>query len=377
MVKILIYGTGFNAIKFVMQNGIDKILCFVEEKKDIVEFFQKPVLRLEFALSKYKGNKIVIASSGTVYFEIKEQLEKKGLKEFEDFIYWEIYQKKIALIYGNCHTVPIKEALVFSKKFNSLYGFYPLKQIQIMKKEATDDYDLPVFSRCDLLLHQSIRKDNIYGEEYASSNILSKAKASCKIIAIPNLYGLPKCFFPQVYSAPTICWEGENIFPFRDRYIDQLYSENIGLNDITKKLESVSLISRSEICWGWESFIEKVRLREKEWDIMMTDFLIDNYKDKQLFFNPNHPTNDVIRFITKKILRILQVNEKIDDEAYQALHSLDGYEIPIYNSVKSALSLQFDNKYLRKYDKRRLSGKLMDLEVYVTEYVMWNFLNNE
>ncbi len=57
----------------------------------------------------------------------------------------------------------------------------------------------------------------MYGEEYSSKNIIKQLKPDCKIIAIPNVYQLPVCFFPQYYKKGEEFRDKINTIFFRDR----------------------------------------------------------------------------------------------------------------------------------------------------------------
>lgn len=132
MKKYIVYGTGINAVKFLLEYGLGCIDFFIKEKKELKEFYGKPVLSLSNMIWD-KAKMIVVASSDAVYFQIKQDLEQYGFSEFSDFIYYRLLNKKIACIYGNCHTAPIRKGLELSKEFNNIYGFYSLKQIQQMQ----------------------------------------------------------------------------------------------------------------------------------------------------------------------------------------------------------------------------------------------------
>lgn len=370
--RIVVYGTGNKSIQFILDNGIENIMFFIEEKKQLKNFYGKPVKRLKDIMLKKEF--IVIAVSTPVYFGIKETLEELGLYEFEDFIFYKLYNKKIAMIYGNCHTIPIKEGLSLTKEFYKEYGFYPLKQIQEMKRTNALEDSFKVLEKCDLFIHQSIRKENLYGEEYASENLLSKLKNSCKIIAIPNLYGLGNCFFPQTYKREG--WStssGNTLFPYRDRFIDKYYKEGYSVEKIVKILKDDNLIDTAEIIHNLNLFFDKVRMREREWNIKIFDFLVSNYQKQQIFYDPYHPTNVVIKYIIIQILYLLYPGYIWESDIYDYISKLDEYEIPIYSSISNILSLQYKKTYLRENSKARISDTAMDLEEYVREYLMFNF----
>lgn len=140
MKEINVYGTGENAVKFVLLNQDIKIVSFIEGKTQKKVFMEKlflstvPVVPLENAENVLRKRYTIIASSENAYWEIKEILEKQyGLIEFENFEYWETFRREMVLIYGNCHTVSVKQILKLSKTFNNKYGFYPLKPVQEIK----------------------------------------------------------------------------------------------------------------------------------------------------------------------------------------------------------------------------------------------------
>lgn len=70
---------------------------------------------------------------------MKEQLEDYGLKEFDDFIYYEFFNKKIAVIHANCFGSAYMEYLNKSKDFTDIYALYPIPPIYLNKKRVIDD----------------------------------------------------------------------------------------------------------------------------------------------------------------------------------------------------------------------------------------------
>ncbi|MCI8763291.1 MAG: hypothetical protein HFG58_01670 [Lachnospiraceae bacterium] len=375
---IVIYGTGATALKFVLTNKNIEICSFVEGKNKKKKVFMKdlfpfvPVLLFEEAEVILKKHYTVVASSEDIYWEIKNRLEKEyGLIEFENFEYWETYQKKIAVIYGNCHTVPIKEALKLSKKFNDNYGFYPLKAVQNMKANGGEGINSEVYGRCDLFIHQCIWEKNVYGPEYASGNFMKQLPSACTVIGIPNLYRMPKFMFPQISDNENpIQWEDYNYFPFRDKYIDQYY-DSMSIPQIESMILDDNLISPGKILVEKEKFYEKVKEREKEWDIKVLGFLRSAMKDERLFYDPNHPSGFVIGYMINKIFELLGISDVRLDHCNIA--PMDTYEIPIYRSVSKALGFQYHTEYLRVFHGHKLNSNQMDLREYISQYIAWNY----
>lgn len=380
-ITINVYGTGINAVNFVLSNRDIKIAAFIEGRDCSKKEFMKnaftasiPVVWREAAETVLRKNYTVVASSINAYWIIKERLEKEyGLIEFEDFEYYTTFRKKIAVIYGNCHTVPIRQILELSKEFNDTYGFYPLKTICEMKECGGIGLESRVYERCELFIHQCIREGNLYGMQYASKNLLRKLPARSKVIGIPNLYRLPRFLFPQVdydKDASGVRWESYNYFPFRDKYIDANYKK-MSVSQICEMIRDDLLIKKEDILIEQDKFWTKVETREEEWDIKIVGYLKDNMREKRLFYDPNHPCNDILKYIALKILSILRMDAGVLET--DGILKLDTLEIPIYEAVCSALKLQYRTNYIRKNNRLNLNTSQMDLEEYVRQYVAWNY----
>ena len=194
--KIVLYGAGKRCEKFLIQHN---------ESLHVDRIFDNKRRRMfhHLCVSYPKYNKeyfiIVTVDSYESYHEIKRTLRGLGYREFLDFVPWQIYGKKMAVGDGNCHMMAVVRFLEKSSFIKETYGFYPFPGIQFMTTGyyfGKDELEC-VLTRCDLFLHQSIQNKNTYGEEFASSRMLEMVDDRCKILALPNLYGLPKCFFPQ------------------------------------------------------------------------------------------------------------------------------------------------------------------------------------
>lgn len=369
MLKYNIYGTSKTAVQFLLEHPEIEVNCFIDAKNNSKSFLNYEVFNPEMAEKQLRDNYTLIAT-GSVdsYWQIKNYLETVlNLIEFEHFEHVDTYNKKISIIYGNCHSSAVKSALIQSAEFNNIYGCYPLKPIcQMNSKES---FNTKAFERCSLFIHQAIRKNNNYGEEYASENLLKRLPVDCIVIAMPNLYRMPLFMFPQMESYENqICYEGYNFFPYRDKFIDSNYNVK-QIDQICKMIEEESLISHSEIRSNYEMFIEKVKSREKEWDISISNYLIKEMPNSQLFYDPNHPTEKVIGYIVDNILNKLGFNSMknyISD-------CMDSSELPIYQSVNVALKLNWKKSIIRKYSKSKLNNNIMDLYEYVSQYIKWNY----
>jgi len=205
--EIVIFGAGKLGEKIAYQClGKVHISCYWDNKRE-GELLGYQIKKPEIQKKCF----IIVATMS--YFEIREQLIQMGYCEFEDFIPYQIFQKKMAIMYGNCHAAAIKEYLERHKRFAAEYGFYPFPSICDIKKFKGEYHS--ILQKCDLFLHQAIRKKNKYGEEYSSENMLWHLNGNCEIVAIPNLYGRPKYLFPQFGRIDREdIWRGQVFYPF-------------------------------------------------------------------------------------------------------------------------------------------------------------------
>ena len=351
MRKTVVFGAGVQGEKFIYRN-FDRvnIYCFWDNKKT-GEFLGYPIKKPEFDKNLF----VVVAS--TAYLEIREQLISMGYQEFEDFIPFQIFEKKMVVAFGNCHLNVVRQYLEGHKGFSSEYGFYPFPTIDTIEKHHLEYSG--ILEQCDLFFHQSIRKDNRYGEEYSSEYMLQYVRNSCKVISVPNLYGLPKYLFPQSYEPPQM---GVLSRFFLDRNVIIWLKEGKSEEEIIAYILRGGIYSKSEIRYLWEAFKKKMCDREKEWDIKISDYILDNYKRDKIFADIGHINSKTAKEIASRILEFMKYKEKLSVE----LPLLDGLETVVYQDVKEALGLEFEEELLRKYVRSR---SLDNYEMNVEEYV--------
>lgn len=374
MRQIVIWGTGKNAVNFKLLNTDISIVAFIDSyrKETDIVWNNIPILLPDEAKSLIRNNYTVVATSESVYFDIKRVLEEYGLREFKDFCFYTCFEKKIAVIYGNCHTLPIKQGLCASRKINAEYGFYPLPQIQNIKR-LKDKIPKELLDNCALFIHQSIRKENRYGVEYSSEQIISMLNKECNVISIPNLYGLPTCLYPHHNffkggSGKRI--RGISYFPYRDSFIENEYKNGKSVKEIAKEIYKKDILPEGYIRAEFEKFINKVGSREVEWDIKIKDWIVDNIQHKQLFYDANHPTEHVMKYITNKMYEFLEIPKTNVLDDVECI--LDDNELPLYGQVIRELGLEYSNRIMRRHNSETLTGFPITVEEYVDQYIRWN-----
>jgi hypothetical protein len=146
-----------------------------------------------------------------------------------------------------------------------------------------------------------------------------------------------------------------------------LHEKGYSIDEIEKML-SEKIYDKDYIIMKFKECVNKIRERERGWDIKILDFILNNYQKKKIFYDPQHPVNEVFIEMGRKVLEVLNVPIY---EFCQLTTFGDGREIFIYNCVKEALGLEFEEKYIRVHSNTQIRDKYMDLHEYIDEYVEW------
>jgi len=165
---------------------------------------------------------------------------------------------------------------------------------------------------------------------------------------------------------------GLNYFPCRDRYIDYYHSVK-STSDLVNMIMSDDFIPSRKVMILKEEFDQKINEREKDWDIKISDFIRNNLKNIKLFYDPYHPTNELLSYISNRILEKL-FSSHYTNILYDNKMILNSEEIPVYSSVKKILGLTcYTDEHIRLGCSTKISSCPMDTEQYIKEYLWWYY----
>ena len=367
--RIAIFGTGLFGVRcmYDLQKRGIHIDFFLDNNCKIHSFCYLPVYELDS--DKIKNLFIIVATNEQTYAIVSEQLSEMGLEEFSDYIFFPWIKKKVVLLHGNCHLDVIEEYLKSSGKFQKEYAVYPNPRICNNKEHRIEDY---ILSNCDVWIHEDIREDNSFGYYLSDQYIRSKIKNGAMDITIPHLFGLGKAFFPQSeYNKNNMSIFNSNdlngMFPHADVVIDRCVQEVKTTDEIYLFTQSNRALDEEYIYNNFNLYMNKIRKREKCWDIKIYDFIMAHYKTEKLFYDFGHPTNVVLKKIAIGILEKLN----IFDEDIVAQNQLNQHETPVYPIVKKCLEMTWEEKEIRKGERCKKVEETMDFKEYVREYIWW------
>ena len=186
---------------------------------------------------------------------------------------------------------------------------------------------------------------------------------------------LPQCD----YDKTPLQWRKGNTVFFRDTIIDEGLRKHFSNKEIYDYYCSQDLYTQSDITEKLEVFKEKLKTREKDWDVKVYDYIMNSYQKTQLFYDPSHPTNELMEYIVCEIKRIL-LGENFARTAWDTdkIQKLDITEMPVPSIVRNTLNINYPIKNLRESSySRKVRRSIMDLQEYINQYVLLSWRNDE
>lgn len=376
---IALYGIGTEGEKFYFNYKDTCEICYVIDRQNQRTFHGKSVYTLDEALGEKQKVLIVVACGKNIYLEIREVLENKGLVEFQDFIWYEYIDKKMVILYGNCHMSGIESYLMSNPYFRQQYY---VKRFCVTEEVPTKEE----LQACGVLICQDINDNNKLGVP-SYDKLFELTKDECVKILIPNLFGL-NLFFPQIYESEewkrhlrNDGYDGEvyqatvRRIGIPDENIRQLWKEGKSIDEIVDIIQNKDVYQGSDILEDFNAKMHKLKSREEKCDIKISDYIEGNYRSKKLFFEPGHPTGDVL---TEKGRRICSFLSVPIEESCLVNCNIDTVELFTYGCVKRALQLDFEEKHVRNYDcSATIGNRPLDIREYVRQSIIWLYQDEE
>lgn len=364
--KYVLYGVGVEAEYFLYENqDVLQDIAFCIDRKDVSTFYGLEVYHLEDVdvLQLINTHYFIVAAWGSNFAEIKKDLCRYGLKEWEHFIWSRAFRRKVVVINANCHGVAVKNYLCQSVSFLNGYMIYPIPAVHL--SEGVIDIDL--LRHTDVYIHQDIRRENSISYQLADEYVQQYLPKSVMDICIPNLVGMGTWMYPSLGGADKFLNPGkESIYVlYRDRVLDEAAKKCHTYEEIKKfwidyKYEENRMENDFIIC------MNKLKEREKNWDIKIYDYIMGNYRTVPCFTDASHPSKYVMKVIGRQIARIMGLTD-IDDDGYE---SNMGLMVPIMNSVLEYFQLNFQ---VPCESRKAYFSKMTESEIddYIKAYFWW------
>jgi hypothetical protein len=254
--------------------------------------------------------------------------------------------KKIATLIGNCHNSGMRIFLQKSKQFRETYEFKQHANWRLIREKKS--VHVEDVKAADLFIYQPLAP--AYGcystDPRVKDSIGSLLKDNCVAISYPYTY----------YSALwPICQAGAGT----DQANRWFGSEAIDVLRLSgaKDQEILELYNKDKIDWLYESrhneTIEILRKKESITDIKISKFIEDNFRKKDLFLIPQHPSslvfmqkaNQVLEAISMDKITVDQLIGDNDAELGDTTYQLPSNRFPIHPSAVEYYGLEFVTSY--------------------------------
>lgn len=283
-------------------------------------------------------------------------------------------KKMKAALYGNCHMIGFEICLKHSKNFMDKFELIKLPYFF----ESEGMVEKEQLCECDLFIYQEVRDTNKYGVEFCTDRLFGFLPSKCEMVEVPNLYELGYGFFPQNYLQdhaphyinshnPAFRGDERGLFVHGDKVLDGML--DMPLRDVISRAHDYDVIKKDIILQMFDKYMKKIMEREKKWDIKIYYYIEQNYKRIQMFNDFGHPTNKVIKEMSRNLLKYIGVED--DLENFPMIFELEEYEDPIYPCVRDVLNLSYQKEFLREQSDKKLVDK-MTFNEYICEYYYWN-----
>jgi hypothetical protein len=288
-------------------------------------------------------------------------------------------------VIGNCQAEPLSKYLNSNDFFSKNYKYIQVKPIYIMEEDELEYFYSNILETLDLIIIQPITENYRNNHKYSTKSILENSKKDCIKIIFPSLYF--DFYHPYLIYINEKNKDGENLtkpFDYHDKNIVKFYVENKenGVNNINqivinikeKYLESLSFKNESDDEYLNDLFnknIHNLLIRENNYTqfnylenihfVYSSDFIMEKFKEKLLFYTLNHPTKVLFEYISNSILSILKINIKEYSENIDVLKALI---MPIYSTIQKKVYFKVD-----QYQNFQHFDLIFNLENIILQYV--------
>lgn len=250
--------------------------------------------------------------------------------------------QRIAIIVGNCQTEYIQKYMCQSKKFISEYIFVKIPMIHMMdsEREMVLKQNQYIFKKCSLFLTQIISENNGFSKFLSTENICNLLGNTTKVVKIPVLYF--DIYFPQTIHQRKEIQELKEVgilsFPYGDCILDDL-STRYSSGEIVEIVKDEQLFSKTFLSNFREYRINQLKEKEKECNVIILDYILENYRKELLFYSKNHPCNKLLIELVRRILELLGINDF--EPSLKLCREMDSWQEIIYPSVVKEYGLRF------------------------------------
>lgn len=280
--------------------------------------------------------------------------------------------RKVLVIYANCMGACIFNLL--KKKHSHEFFLYYFSNFEIIYNKMCIPEKL---KEADIFLYQNYSERN---DEYNLETIINThLKPTCQKVCFPTLHSCNLLFGYDTNIGtlrdpkPELPF-GYFFYGIKDIY-ESVKNEKKKIkddNDIILKIIEDSkkddFISKEQIDFFKNRTFEFLENKTSESDFPeILIFIKNNYKTKRLWSNPNHPTNILTNELVKLVCQKINLSYDDNEGIIFFENMLNDWEMPIFQSVKNHLELEFDCEPCSSWYFSQITDRTTYLTTYISE----------
>lgn len=262
-------------------------------------------------------------------------------------------------IYGNCQSQPLSRIIqrLTAGKLNVIHPETPVHLLT----DADEPRFRKVIEYVDIFIYQHITSDKY--EWRKSEKIIQTLNSDTKAISIPSLY-----FDAYFDSTISIDHPPMNSFiPYHNKLILDCYIKGLTINETLDKFINNTNVDVSKD--RFKESLASLQRREETVDIKISDYIEKNFLNSRLFWTVNHPTNELLIEVAKRIIKYI-------------FNSVEFPHIRFSKEFLGDTSLPLSNHYLSQTNNvvdNRISVKknIIDFHSYIKHFYEVYDLNKD
>jgi len=218
--------------------------------------------------------------------------------------------KKLCLFYGNCQVITyLFEKINQISEFTNIYECVAYVNHDRDNISELKTISMEHLKNCDVFIYQPLTENHgVYSTNYVRQFL----KPECNQISFPYIYN--SAIYTCYWEPASTRWSIGTLVNCGWRHIMELIFQGHTIETVLHLYDNNGLdfyfSQRMNTC------IEYLRRRESECNIKVSDFILNNYKDKRLFITQNHLTSHFFNWIANRVFEKLQINFRFS-ENYQ------------------------------------------------------------
>ena len=207
------------------------------------------------------------------------------------------------------------------------------------------DIDVEVLKNCSVFIYHPLNSKH---GVYSSDHIMSFLPEDCIKISIPYVYN--SSIYTVYWEPASPRWRIGTLYNCGWKNIMTMIKDGSDLNEILNAYEENALDfyfeERMKIC------IDSLKQKEENCTIKVSDFIIDNVRNKRLFFTQNHLSDFFTTYIANKVFKHLNITKTFEYPEY--IESTIEQDCLLDRYSKSNF------KYQLAYDDKATMNKIKD-----------------